>query len=168
MMSIMKLFLLLQQTTIASDSGDFMLDWLGAPMFSWQFWMLVTVVLLIGEVFTLGFLLGALMPGSILAAIVAAMGFGMNVQLAAFSVGVILSLLFLRPFFLRRMSDASEPSNIDALVGSPAKVLSAIVDGDTGYVRVGSEEWRARSIADHEAGDLVEVTAVEGNTLLVK
>ena len=168
MMVNMKLFLLLQQATLASDSGNFMLDWLGAPMFSWQFWMLVTVILLIGEVFTLGFLLGALMPGSILAAIVAAMGFGMNAQLAAFSVGVILSLLFLRPFFMRRMSDASEASNVEAIVGSPAKVLSAIVDGETGYVRVASEEWRARSIADHEVGDLVEVTGIDGNTLLVK
>ena len=167
-MVTMKLFLLLQQATLASDSGNFMLDWLGAPMFSWQFWMLVTVVLLIGEVFTLGFLLGALMPGSILAAIVAAMGFGMNVQLAAFSVGVISGLMFLRPFFLRRMSDASEVSNVDALVGSSAKVVSAIADGETGYVKVASEEWRARSIADHEAGDVVEVTGVEGNTLLVK
>jgi membrane protein implicated in regulation of membrane protease activity len=168
MMVNMKLFLLLQQATLASDSGNFMLDWLGAPMFSWQFWMLVTVILLIGEVFTLGFLLGALMPGSILAAIVAAMGFGMNAQLAAFSVGVILSLLLLRPFFMRRMSDASEVSNVEAIVGSPAKVLSAIVDGETGYVRVANEEWRARSIADHEVGDLVEVTGIDGNTLLVK
>jgi membrane protein implicated in regulation of membrane protease activity len=168
MMSIMTLFLLLQQATIASDSGNFMVDWLGGPMFSWQFWMLITVVLLIGEVFTLGFLLGALMPGAILAAVVAAMGFGMNAQLAAFSVGVILSLLFLRPFFLRRMSDSSDSSNVEAIVGSPAKVLSAIVDGETGYVRVASEEWRARSIADHEVGDLVEVTGLDGNTLLVK
>jgi membrane protein implicated in regulation of membrane protease activity len=167
-MSIMTLFLLLQQATIASDSGNFMVDWLGGPMFSWQFWMLITVVLLIGEVFTLGFLLGALMPGAILAAVVAAMGFGMNAQLAAFSVGVILSLLFLRPFFLRRMSDSSDSSNVEAIVGSPAKVLSAIVDGETGYVRVASEEWRARSIADHEVGDLVEVTGLDGNTLLVK
>jgi membrane protein implicated in regulation of membrane protease activity len=168
MMTSMKSILLLQQSTIATDSGNFLLDWFANSMFSWQFWMLITVVLLIGEVFTLGFLLGALMPGSILAGIVSALGFGMNAQLLAFSVGVIVGLAFLRPLFLKKMIDGNEPSNVDALVGSSARVISDIADGETGYVKIASEEWRARSTGNHQVGETVNVVSVEGNTLLVK
>lgn len=167
-MASMNLMLIQQQQTFWAELANFLSEESLASILSWEFWLLATVVFLIGEVFTAGFLLGALMPGSLLAAIVASLGLGVQAQLIAFAVGVMIGLLFIRPIFLRKMIDGSEPSNVDALVGVSAKVVGEIADGETGYVKVASEEWRARSSTNHHVGASVEVTGVEGNTLLVK
>jgi membrane protein implicated in regulation of membrane protease activity len=56
-----------------------------------------------------------------------------------------------------------------ALEGAPAVVLQR-VDGDGGRVRIGGEEWSARSFMPDqvfEAGVRVEVMKIEGATALV-
>lgn len=167
-MPIMNLILLQEQPSFWSELFDFLSEESLASILSWEFWLLATVAFLIGEVFTAGFLLGALMPGSIMAAIVSAFGVGVQGQLLVFAAGVLIGLFYMRPIFLRKLDEGSEPSNVDAIVGSTAKVVGPIADGEAGYVKVASEEWRARSIQNHDVGDMVEVTGVEGNTLLVK
>ncbi len=59
-------------------------------------------------------------------------------------------------------------SNVDSLVGQKAVVLEAVDPVEnTGRVRIGSDEWRARSDARHEEKEQVLVTAIEGATLIV-
>jgi membrane protein implicated in regulation of membrane protease activity len=164
----MNFLLLQQQPTFWDELFDFLSEESLASILSWEFWLLATVVFLIGEVFTAGFLLGALMPGSLLAAIAAAFGLGVQGQLLVFAIGVLIGLFYLRPIFLRKLDDGSEPSNVDALIGSTAKVVDAIAEGEVGLVKVSSEEWRARSENNHDAGTFVEVVGIEGNTLVVK
>ncbi|MFT7517296.1 MAG: hypothetical protein ACI84O_001086 [Myxococcota bacterium] len=168
MMVSMNLFLLQQEPSFWSELGEFLSEESMASILSWEFWLLATVIFLIGEIFTSGFLLGALMPGSLLASLAALLGFGVQAQLITFAVGILLGLFYIRPIFLRKMIDSSENSNVEALVGVSAKVVSAISDGETGSVKVASEEWRARSAANHEVGKSVTVAGIEGNTLLVK
>lgn len=136
-------------------------------LLSWEFWLVATVVLLAGEILTAGFLLGALTPGTVLAAIVAALGGGMNLQLFAFVVGTICGFLLIRPIFMRKVMDGGEPSNVDALVGTDAEVTETIFSNQPGRVKVVSEEWRARSSREILAGERVQVLSVEGNTLIV-
>lgn len=134
---------------------------------SWEFWALVSAGLLIGEVLTASFLLGAFLPGTILAAAIAAFGWGMEFQLAGFTVGTLVGLGLLRPLFLRRLAERTEVSNVDALIGAQGRVTEAIAAGDVGRVKVDNEEWRARAAVPLAAGSVVQVERVTGNTLEV-
>ena len=136
-------------------------------MLSWEFWVIVTIVLLVGEILTAGFLLGALTPGTVLAAVAAAIGFGMNIQLMAFVVGTLVGLIYLRPLFMRKMVDGGVPSNTDALIRATAEVTESISGTATGRVKVVSEEWRARASREFPVGSQVQILSVEGNTLIV-
>jgi membrane protein implicated in regulation of membrane protease activity len=137
-------------------------DWL-----SWEVWLVATLVLLLAEVMTAGFVLAAFTPGTVLATVVAALGASMPVQVFAFSAGTVLGLVYLRPLFLRRVMDHGMPTNVDALVGADGDVVEAIPAGGVGRVKLRSEEWRARSVDACDRGARVRVVEVEGNTLLV-
>ncbi|MFK5955015.1 MAG: NfeD family protein [Planctomycetota bacterium] len=160
--------------TAQASSGNFWEDFFSflsadslQDLMSWEFWLVVTIVLLAGEILTSGFLLGALTPGTLLAAICAGLGLNMYVQVGAFIVGTFGGLFLLRPFFMRKLMDGGVPSNVDALVGSSAEVTEAIAVHDAGRVKVVSEEWRARSSQEFSAGTRVKVLSIEGNTLIV-
>ena len=137
-------------------------DWL-----SWEVWLVATLVLLLAEVLTAGFVLAAFTPGTVLATIVAALGASMPVQVFAFSAGTVLGLIYLRPLFLRRVMDHGIPTNVDALVGAIGETVDAIPAGGVGRVKVRSEEWRARSTEACDRGARVRVIEVQGNTLTV-
>ncbi len=134
---------------------------------SWEVWVVATIVLLVAEVMTAGFILAAFTPGTVLAALLAALGASMLVQVFGFSVGTLLGLIYLRPIFLRRVMDHGVPTNVDALVGESAEVVAAIPENGVGRVKVRTEEWRARGGVALEPGTRVTVTSVEGNTLIV-
>lgn len=134
---------------------------------SWEFWAILSGVLLIGEALTAGFLLGAFLPGTILACLAAVSGWGMETQLAGFSLGTLVGLAMLRPLVLRKLASGGTPSNVDALLGASAVVTEAIELGAVGRVKVSNEEWRARCATAIESGAHVRVISVSGNTLEV-
>ncbi|MCH2101298.1 MAG: NfeD family protein [Planctomycetes bacterium] len=134
---------------------------------SWEFWAIASAVLLVGEVVTASFLLGAFLPGTVLAALLAACGWSMEVQLVGFIVGTLVGLAFLRPMLLRRLAAQAEFSNVGALIGLQGRVIEAIVPGEVGRVKIQNEEWRARADQVIEVGQSVKVHAVAGNTLEV-
>jgi membrane protein implicated in regulation of membrane protease activity len=133
-------------------------------------WLIVAVVLAIGEVFTLGFFLGPVAVAAALAAISAALGFGTEVQLATFAVASAASLLVLRPIALRHVrTPARLRTGTAALVGSQAVVLER-VDRDRGSVRLRGEVWTARTFDAEqvlEPGAQVEVMEIDGATAVV-
>ena len=137
-------------------------------LLSWEFWAITTIVLLVAEVLTAGFLLGAFVPGTALATLLAALGWGMEVQLWGFVGGTLVGLFYLRPIWVKRAQAGGEPSNVDALVGQKATVTESISVGGTGRVRIRSEEWRAISETSLDAGALVRVIRVEGNSVTVE
>jgi membrane protein implicated in regulation of membrane protease activity len=134
---------------------------------SWEFWAILSGILLIGEALTAGFLLGAFLPGTILACVAAVSGWGMETQLAGFSLGTLVGLALLRPIVLRKLASEAVPSNVDALLGASAIVTEAIAVGAVGRVKVSNEEWRARCDSALESGVQVRVVSVSGNTLKV-
>jgi membrane protein implicated in regulation of membrane protease activity len=138
-----------------------------ADLLSWEFWLVLTILLVAGEILTMGFLLGAMVPGTLLAGLLAAFGMSMSIQLLGFSIGTVAGLVLLRPLFLRRAMTGGEPSNVDALVARRAKVVAAIPAGGIGEVKVQSEAWRATCSLALEVGTDVTVVSVEGNTLTV-
>jgi len=133
-------------------------------------WLLVAVVLAVGEVFTLGFFLGPVAVAAALAAVSAAVGFGTEVQLATFAVASAASLLVLRPVALRHVkTPARLRTGTAALVGASAVVVER-VDRDRGSVRLRGELWSARTFDAEsvlEPGAHVEVMEIDGATAVV-
>src|SRR5579884_1611776 len=117
-----------------------MADWLG--------WGIAAVLLAIGEVLTPGlFFLGPVALAAAAAAI-AALFAGAIVSVIVFIVAALLSLAVLRPIARRHVRmPALTRTGVDALVGLRA-VVTRQVDSVGGRVRIGGEEWSARSYLD--------------------
>ena len=137
---------------------------------AWAVWIVVAVALAVGEVVTAGFVLGAFALAAVLPAVLAAFGFGLAVQLVAFTIGTLASLLFLRPLAQRHLQmPRALRTGTAALEGTRALVLER-VDDTGGRVRIGGEVWSARAFFDDqviEPGVRVEVAKIEGATALV-
>jgi membrane protein implicated in regulation of membrane protease activity len=137
----------------------------------WLIWAIVAVVLAVGEIFTPGlFFLGPIAVAAIVAGVVALTGVGAALQLVVFIAGSIASVLFLRPLARRHLHmPAALRTGTAALEGTKALVLQR-VDANGGRVRIGGEEWSARSYMEdgvYEPGQRVEVVKIEGATALV-
>jgi membrane protein implicated in regulation of membrane protease activity len=139
-------------------------------MAAWLIWLLVAVGLAVGEVLTLGFFIGPIAVAAVLAAVVAAAGLGVGVQVIVFIAGSIASVAVLRPVARRHLrTPASLRTGTAALVGAKAIVLDR-VDDTGGRVKIGGETWSARAFFDGqvlEPGTRVEVAKIEGATALV-
>jgi membrane protein implicated in regulation of membrane protease activity len=136
----------------------------------WVAWTIVAAALAVGEMLTVSFFLGPVALAAAIAAVVAALGAGVEVQFAVFVFCSAASILFLRPIALRHMrTPASLRSGTAALVGQRAIVLER-VDGDGGQVKIGGEVWTARSYDEtdvFEPGARVDVMKIDGATALV-
>jgi membrane protein implicated in regulation of membrane protease activity len=125
----------------------------------------------VGEIFTPGlFFLGPVAVAALAAMIAAAVGGDVWIQLIVFGVGSVASLAVLRPIARAHVKmPRAIRTGTAALEGAKAVVLQR-VDGLGGRVRIGGEEWSARSyVADEvfDPGTQVEVAAIEGATALV-
>ena len=138
----------------------------------WVIWVILAAVLAAGEVaasFT--FILGPIGLAALAAALVAAIGASVVVQLAVFIVASIATLALLRPIARRHLkTPARIRTGTAALIGSRAVVLDR-VDADRGQVKIGGEVWSARPYDEddvYEPGARVEVVKIEGATALVQ
>lgn len=132
-----------------------------------EFWLWATLLLLIAEVFTAGFFLGALAVCTALTAGAAWLGMSAAIQVAFFAVSSIGSLLWVRPVFVNLLAPKDVATNTDALVGQSATVIEQVPAGGVGRVRLVNEEWRATSISTLNVGETVKIHAVSGSTLTV-
>jgi membrane protein implicated in regulation of membrane protease activity len=137
---------------------------------AWAIWILLAVALAVGEVMTAGFVLGAFAVAAVLPALLAAFGLGLPFQLLGFILGLVGSLVFLRPLAQRHLRvPPAIRTGTKALEGSRAVVLER-VDDLGGRVRIGGEVWSARAYLEDqviEPGARVEVAKIEGATALV-
>jgi membrane protein implicated in regulation of membrane protease activity len=155
-------------TIAVADSGlDGILSLGGFLGSNAEFWLWLTLLLMIAEIFTAGFFLGALAISSVLTAGAAWLDMSAEVQVAFFAASSIGTLLWVRPVFVNLLSPKELATNADALVGRAATVVTQVPAGGVGRVRLVNEEWRATSDQVLNVGDGVKVLAVEGNTLSV-
>src|SRR5436305_8617145 len=136
----------------------------------WVIWAIAAAALAGGEVLTLGFFLGLLAIGAVVAAVAAAAGVSVELQVALFAITSVASLAFMRPVALRHLkTPARLKSGTAALVGARAVVLER-VDADRGQVKIGGEVWTARSYDEDdgfEPGARVDGMKIDGATALV-
>ena len=139
---------------------------------AWLVWVVVAVVLAIGEVLTPGlFFLGPVALAAAAAALVGAARRRLGrSRCSCSSSASVASLGVLRPIARRHVRlPALSRTGTDALVGRKA-IVTRRVDAAGGRVRIGGEEWSARSYLDGEVyaeGATVDVVQIEGATALV-
>ena len=136
----------------------------------WAIWAIVAAVLAGGEILTVGFFLGLIAIGAAVAAVAAAAGVSVELQVALFAITSVASLAFIRPVAVRHLkTPARLKSGTAALVGRRAMVLER-VDSQGGQVKIGGEVWTARSYDEDdvfEPGARVDVMKIDGATALV-
>ena len=138
---------------------------------AWLIWALVAVALTVGEVLTPGlFFLGPVALAALAAMLAAALGGGILIQIVVFAVGSAASLAVLRPIARAHLrTPRAIRTGTAALEGAKAVVLQR-VDDMGGRVKLGGEEWSARSYMPDEEFDVgteVEVVQIQGATALV-
>ncbi|MFJ8145711.1 NfeD family protein [Streptomyces sp. NPDC096048] len=136
----------------------------------WLIWLTVAGVLIVAEIFTLTAALGMLGAAALITAGSAAAGLSPPFQFLVFTVVATVTVLFVRPIALRHVIQPQrERFGVDALVGKAAYVVSEVT-GMEGRVRIGGEEWTARSYDETlviPQGATVDVMEISGSTALV-
>lgn len=140
-------------------------------MSAWVAWAIVAVLLAVGEIFTPGlFFLGPVALAAVAATVTAAVGGPVWLQIVVFGVGSFAAVGLLRPIARAHLTmPHAIRTGAAALEGAKAVVLQR-VDGRGGLVKIGGEEWSARSYMADEAFDVgteVEVVQIQGATALV-
>ena len=139
-------------------------------MQSWVLWVIVAAVLGTAELMAATFDLLLLALAALAAGAIAGIGLSIGFQVLTFAVTAATLAVLVRPVARRHLTGHPHlRTGVAALIGREAVVL-APCDRDAGRVRIGGEEWSARSYDPHlhiPAGTRVDVFAIEGATALV-
>ena len=135
------------------------------------FWLAAVVIFGIIEGLTMGLATIWFAGGAVAALVVSLLNGSIAVQVVVFFAVSILLIIFARKLFVKKLHTGTEKTNVDALIGKEAKVVSGIKPFESGIVRISGQEWTAVS-ADAEqavsAGTLVEVVRIEGVKAVVR
>jgi membrane protein implicated in regulation of membrane protease activity len=140
--------------------------------FAWIGWTIFGVILIIAEIFTLGFVLLWFGIGALAAALAALLGVGFIGQFLVFAI-VSVSLTFLSRKIFQGFQDKNSEilTGIDSIVGQIGTVSNSSKGSlKKGEVKVFGSTWAAIS-DDGELlveGEKVEVIGVKGTTILVQ
>lgn len=145
------------------------MEWMTNPV---VIWLIILIVLVVIEIFTLGLTTIWFAGGALVAIVVAALGGPIWLQvLAAIIVSAVL-LFFTRPVAVKYFNRDRERTNAESLVGRQAIVISEINNlQGIGQVTINGMEWTARTIADGQVikpGEVVIIRGINGVKLLVE
>jgi membrane protein implicated in regulation of membrane protease activity len=132
-------------------------------------WLVAGFALIVAEVLTGGFVLIMLGVGALAAAAFAALGGSIWGEVAVFAGTSVALTTLARPVLKRRLHTAHVPTNVDALLGDKAIVVST-VDAHGGKVKLRGELWSARAYDETEVlepGQRVTVMTISGATAVV-
>lgn len=134
-------------------------------------WVIAAVVFALIEAATTSLTTLWFVGGALVAAIAALLGASILVQVVIFFAVSILLLVLTRPLVKKRMQLGKEKTNVDALVGKPAKVTKEIRHLEAGEVRVNGLTWVAVGLASeriYPVDSEVTIVRVEGVKLIVE
>ena len=132
-------------------------------------WLIIAAVLAIIEALTMGLSTIWFAGGAVAAAIMAMLNCSFPVQFVVFLVVSILLLYFTRPLVKKKLKVGGTKTNVDALIGKNATVITEIKAQQPGQVKVGGMDWTAVSKdgSDIEEGAVVTIADIEGVKLIV-
>lgn len=142
---------------------------------AWILWGVIGIILIIAEIFTLGFVLFWFGIGAFAAALAGFLGFGFGIQFIIFAVVSVALTIMSRTIFANYLSHNEENSvktGIDALPGKIGTVTAASHGAlQEAAVKVYGSIWTAFP-ADEETifveGEKVEVVSVKGSSIYVR
>lgn len=136
------------------------------------YWLLIFVVLLVIEIFTMGLTTIWFAGGALVAFAAGILGLGLPVQVILFIVVSVVLFVGTRPLAMKYFNKEREKTNADSLIGKQAIVTEDI---DTlqakGRVEIQGQEWSARTVQSDgkvAAGTVVVVEEIQGVKLLVR
>lgn len=143
--------------------------------FAWVLWIVLGAILVIAEIFTLGFVLFWFGIGALAAALIGWLGFGFAFQFLIFAVVSIVLTAMSRAIFVKYLPHNEEnalKSGIDSLPGQIGTVTIASRGAlQEGAVKVYGSTWTAFP-ADEAMplveGEKVEVVRVQGSSIYVR
>ena len=137
----------------------------------WQMWAVVAVICLILELTAGDFFIICFSIGSVFAAITAALGGGIYLQLLMFAVFTLISLFWVRPFAQRYLhkGEDNRVSNADALIDRQGRVVETVKADGFGRVQMDGDIWKAvtNEPADIPEGRNVRVVGRESTIITV-
>lgn len=142
--------------------------------YTWIFWVLLGVILIVAETFTLGFVLLWFGVGALIAAGAGMLGIGLLGQFLIFAlVSIALTAASRTIFanFLSRGEDETVKIGVDSLPGQIGTVTMASKGAlKEGAVKVYGSTWTAFPEDDIELveGEKVEVVRVQGASIYVR
>lgn len=141
---------------------------------AWIIWIILGVVLIIAEIFTLGFVLFWFGIGALAAAFAGWLGFGLAIQFLVFA-GVSVALtglsrtIFARTFALDKSKEIK--TGMDSLPGQIGTVTAASTGArQEAAVKVFGSTWTAFPVDETDLieGEKVEVVRVQGSSIYVQ
>jgi membrane protein implicated in regulation of membrane protease activity len=140
-------------------------------MEAWLLWLIAAGLFAAGEIASLDLVLLMFAGGALGGVAVAALGGAVVLQMVAFIVvsGVLLALV--RPIATRHLTQNTplQLDGVNTVIGRTARVTRA-VDAHSGRIRLGADEWSARTQHSGEAfaiGETVRILEVDGATAVV-
>jgi len=138
----------------------------------WQLWSVVAIVCLILELMAGDFFIICFSIGAFFAAVTAALGAGIYLQLLVFAVFTLVSLFWVRPFAQRYLhkGEDNRVSNADALMGRQGRVVEPVKADGFGRVQIDGDVWKAvtNEPQDIAAGTNVRVVGRESTIITVE
>ncbi len=134
------------------------------------FWIILCIIFIIIEAVTPQLTTIWFALGSVASFVLALLGRGYPLQLAAFVAVSVIFLLLTRPLARRLTKKDYVPTNADRLIGEEAVVTEKIDNlTATGTVKINGQIWNARSQNGEEisVGETVRVTEISGAKLIV-
>lgn len=134
-------------------------------------WVVVIIVGVAIEAFTLDLTFIWFAVGALAALIVLILGGGLMAQLVAFAVAAAVLLALVRPMTRRLLRPKGARTNADRIVGETVLVTEEIDNvHSTGAVKVFGQEWSARSLDNSviPVGETVRVCAISGVKAMVE
>lgn len=140
---------------------------------AFKIWFIVSIIFFILEILSPTFFLVCFSIGALITGLFCLSSISLTVQIFVFVISSLLTLVFLRPFFLKYLDDDSEDkkTNVDALIGQTAIVSEKISPSENkGRVEITGDSWLAISKTGNEIseGERVEILKVEGTKVYVK
>ena len=143
----------------------------------WIAWLVFILVCVIIELLTLDFTFLMIAVGSVAGLATSFTPLAFWVQVVIVAIVSVLLIFAVRPPLIRRLHRGEDPalSNVAALLGQPAVVVTDFVSGN-GYVKLSNgETWTARlsgpaaaSARTLDTGDRVVVVTIDGATAVVE
>lgn len=131
-------------------------------------WLILLVAFIVAEAATATLVSIWFCAGAAAALLLSAFVPNVLAQTAVFLVASLVCLVLMRPLVRKKDAKAAVPTNADRNVGQTAEVIAAVEPARPGRARLSGVDWAARCDVPLAEGQLAEVVAVEGTTLVLR